>query len=113
MICLDRPADWRSRAAQIEPYAPGVAAAFRTCADELEADIREAEDEELTLTQAAKESGLAVRTLRGKVAAGEIPNAGQKHGPRIRRGDLPRRNPTKPDGRDPAAHVREITGGGR
>lgn len=61
----------------------------RLHAAELEEAIRAAEDETLTLTQAARESGYSSDHLRHLVADGTIPNAGEKGRPRIRRGDLP------------------------
>jgi len=61
----------------------------RLHAAELEEAIRTAEDEALTLTHAARESGYSSDHLRHLVADGTIPNAGEKGRPRIRRGDLP------------------------
>ena len=46
-------------------------------------------EEELTLQEAAEESGLSQSTLQQNVASGKIPNAGQQGRPRIRRCDLP------------------------
>jgi hypothetical protein len=93
----DLPATWRDRAAELDPYAPPAAEAFRTAAAELEATLRAAADEELTLAEAAAESGYSAERLRRKVAGGEIPNAGRKGAPRIRRADLPRKATERPD----------------
>lgn len=82
---------WRTRACQLERYAPSAAEAFRTAAAELEEAVQAAHDEALTLDRAATESGYSKRRLRELVAEGRIPNAGRKHAPRIRRGDLPSR----------------------
>lgn len=66
-------------------------------ASELEAAIAAHDDEPLTLEQGASESGLSVDRLRHKIADGELPNAGRKGAPRIRRGDLPRKRTKSPD----------------
>jgi hypothetical protein len=91
MTPIDLAASWRARAEQLRPYAPAAAEAFERAAAELEGALREASDEPLTLAEASAESGYSERRLRELVAAGEIPQAGRKHAPRIRRGDLPRR----------------------
>lgn len=64
-------------------------------------------EELLSLHQAAAESGYSVDRLQKLVASGEIPNAGRKGKPAIRRSDLPR----KPGGaatplrhREPGGH---------
>lgn len=82
---------WRHRAAGIEPYSPGAAAAFRRCADDLDASLRSAALDEFTLAEASEQSGYSVDHLARLVRDGKIPNAGRPHVPRIRRGDLPRR----------------------
>lgn len=102
---------WRALAEQLRPYAPPAAEAWGRAADELEAALRASADEELTLAEAARESGFADRTLREKLAKGEIPNVGRKHAPRIRRGDLPRRARANSGGFDAAAEARLIRGG--
>lgn len=60
-----------------------------THAAELRTRIRKHLDQKLTLQEAAEESGYSVSHLQHLVADGEIPNAGRKGRPRIRRGDLP------------------------
>lgn len=50
----------------------------------------------LTLGEAAHYSGLAQGTVANKIRSGEIPNAGDKHRPRVRRCDLPARAPGPP-----------------
>ena len=57
-------------------------------AADLEAAVREYRLATLTLTEAAAESGLRYDTVQGKVASGEIPNAGRRGSPRVRRCDL-------------------------
>jgi hypothetical protein len=109
MIPSALPATWRHRAEELRPYAPAAAEAFRAAADELEAALREAADEELTLAAAAEASGYSARRLRELISGGELPNAGRKGAPRIRRGDLPRRA-AKSTGiqYDPAVDARSI-----
>lgn len=46
-------------------------------------------NQQLTLAQAARESGYSVAHLGRYVAMGKIPNAGRPNAPRIRRGDVP------------------------
>lgn len=99
---------WRTRADELGRFAPAAAEAFRAAADELEAALATAEDEALDLTTASLESGYAARTLREHIARGKVPNAGSKHRPRIRRGDLPRRTRSAPGAWDAESHVSEI-----
>lgn len=58
---------------------------------------REYQLEELTLRESARYSGLAYGTIANKVRSGEIPNAGSKNRPRIRRCYLPMRPPGPPN----------------
>ena len=60
-------------------------------AGELETAIREAENQSLTLGQAAELSGYSVDHLGRTLRQGKIPNAGRKGSPRIRVRDLPRK----------------------
>jgi hypothetical protein len=57
---------------------------------------RERQLDQLTLEEAAAYSGFSVGTIGNKVRAGEIPNAGTKGRPRVRRCDLPARAPGPP-----------------
>ena len=66
-------------------------ALLRQCAAELREAVRADQNQELTLAEAALESGYSEDYLRHEVAADRIPNAGRKGSPRIRRADLPRR----------------------
>ena len=113
MIPSDLPAFWRSRADELERYASPAAEAFRMAAAELIAALREAANAELTLDEAAAESGYSKRTLRQLVSVGSIPNAGRKGAPRIRRSDLPRKAKAASNGFDAGAEVRAILGAGR
>jgi hypothetical protein len=92
MTPADLAAAWRDRAVELRRYgAEPQAVTLEAAAAELDAALREAAGEALTLSEAAQESGYATRTLRQMVAEGKLPNAGRKNAPRIRRGDLPRR----------------------
>jgi len=116
MIAAELPRTWRSRAEELRPYAPAAAEAFARAADELAGALASAADEELTLAEAAAESGYSERRLRELLAAGELPQAGRKGRPRIRRGDLPRRAGAAQGeavgGYDAAADAAEILGRG-
>lgn len=91
MTGVELLAQWRARAGELRPFAPGVAEAFIKCADELEAAMREQGNETLNLTEAARESGYSSDHLARLVKDGKIPNAGTKTRPRIRRANLPRK----------------------
>jgi hypothetical protein len=105
----DLAAAWRDRAGDLRPYAPAAAVAWERAADELDEALREAADESLTIGEAAAESGYSERRLRELIAAGQIPQAGRRHAPRIRRGDLPRRpGRTHCDDYDPHADAAEL-----
>jgi len=82
---------WRARAAELRAWAAaeGAAVALEHAADELAGALRAEADAPLTLGEASRESGYAVETLAKLLREGRIPNAGRKHAPRIRRGDLP------------------------
>ena len=92
----------------------GHDATASTCelhAAELEAALRDAEAEELTMAESVIASRYSERRLRELVAVGALENVGKKGSPRFRRGDLPK----KPRGRscsgyDVEVHAREIVG---
>lgn len=67
--------------------ADGPADALESAAEELEELLREWSLERLTLEEAAQETGLAYDTVQRKVGS-EIPNAGKKGTPRVRRCDV-------------------------
>jgi hypothetical protein len=90
-MTAELPASWRTRAAELERFAPAAAEAFRDAAAELDAALQAESDEELTLSEAAKVSGYSDRRLRELIADGVVPNAGRKGAPRVRRADLPLR----------------------
>ncbi len=58
---------------------------------QLDEVLREADDEILSLAEAADASGYSVDHLARLVRTGRIENAGRSHAPRIRRRDLPHR----------------------
>jgi hypothetical protein len=88
---------WRERAEDLAPYAPAAAVAFSEAAKELEEALAQSQAEELTLAEAAAESGYSADHLGQLLKDGVIPNAGRKHAPRILRRDLPRK-PKAPAG---------------
>jgi hypothetical protein len=90
-VLAELPALWRGQAAELEAFAPPAAVAFRRAADELEAALRDAANEELTLTEGRREGGYSERQLRNLIRSGVIPDAGRRGAPRIRRADLPRK----------------------
>lgn len=91
MSPLGLPQLWRARAAEIEPYAPGVAAAFQRAASELEMEWANYQNEALTLDQAESESHYSRSRLADLVRTGVIPNVGKPGAPLVRRADLPKR----------------------
>jgi len=99
--------EWRSEAERLRSrYSlDDLAKLCDTHAAELQEAIREAASEELTLAQAARESGYSERRLRELVAEEKVPNAGELGRPRIRRGDLPRKARPKSEPFDAAAHA--------
>jgi hypothetical protein len=106
-------AEWRSRAAELRRYgAEPQAVTLEAAAAELDAVLAEAADAELTLAEAAAESGYSDRRLRELLADGTIPQAGRRGAPRIRRADLPRRArpAVSADGYDPTEDARRLMG---
>lgn len=90
---------WRDDAETLRRRgAHAQAEAVESCVMDLEHAVREWELEELTLEQAAEESGYSYSAIQKKVRVGEIPNAGARGRPRIRRCDLPvlRQHPQRP-----------------
>ena len=106
------------RVADFPAHLRGEAALFRrrglrepadlveSIAEDLEAAIEREEEEPLTLTQAAAESGLSYSTLQQYVSQGRLPNAERSGSPRIRRKDLPTRGARRTgEGPDLAAEL--------
>ena len=90
MIPADLPAVWRTKAAELRTIgAEEQARAIEWAADSLEEKWASWRDEALTLADAVKESGYTYSSLQQKVAAGDIPNVGDRGRPRVLRRDLP------------------------
>lgn len=85
---------WREEAERLRQRygARRLAHLSEVHARELEQLAKAGLDEELTLAEAADLSGYSKSHLRHLVSEGEIPNAGRKGRPRIRRADLPRKD---------------------
>ena len=77
-------ADALSRRGLAEP-----ARLMRSMATELGERATEWADQPVTLREAAEFGGYAYSTLEHRVRAGELPNAGEKGNPRLRRRDVP------------------------
>jgi len=83
-------ATWRSEAELLRRRGLGEGAGLmESVAEDLESRLKEWELEALTLEDAADESGYSYSTLQQRVSKGEIPNAGGKGSPKVRRCDLP------------------------
>ena len=105
----DLPATWRTRADELEPYAPAAAEAFRQAAIELDAAQHEAEAELLPPAESSMASGYSPRRLRELDAAGRLKNHGRKGAPLYRRGDLPSKTkPTRATGYDVQADADDL-----
>ena len=112
LLPADLPAQWREAANEIRVHNAGSAAAFELCAVQLEEGLKTAENDVLTLADAARESGYHADSLRHMVASGQLPNAGKRGSPRIRRGDLPRRAPRQTaSAYDPTADALRLVSG--
>lgn len=91
----DLPPEWRGLASlQRALAAEGQARTFERCADELDAALTSVADEELTIAEAAAESGYSEEQLRRLVREEKLeaqPRAGPRGHIRIRRRNLPKR----------------------
>ncbi|HEX6159204.1 MAG TPA: hypothetical protein VF111_03495 [Thermoanaerobaculia bacterium] len=86
----DLPEYWRALAVQQRSLgAEAQACTLEFCAGQLDTAQVQREDELLTLQRAADESGYSMDHLGRMLREGDIPNAGRKSKPLIRRGDLP------------------------
>ena len=90
--------------AQAELFAehecPDVAATYRRLGDELQCNLREWEDERLTIQEAAAESGYSEEQLRRQVRDGKLRSEhrnGSKSHIKVRRADLPMKPGTRTD----------------
>ena len=71
----------------------------RLHADDMEAALREADEQLLNLQQAAAHSGYSARQLSRLIQQGELANRGRPNAPRVRVGDLPRKPARLPNRR--------------
>jgi len=87
---MDLADRWSVEATYLERWGDERGASIlRQCATELDAAARAQDDEALTIAASSAASGYSRDHLRVLVSSGEIPNAGRKGSPRIRRSDLP------------------------
>jgi hypothetical protein len=91
MLLAALPAAWRQRATELDPYAPAAAHAFRTAADDLDRSLATADEDTVTLGEAATLGGYSVDHLQRLVRTGRLENVGRKGKPRIRRSQVPAR----------------------
>jgi len=84
-------AQWRHRAEQLRDWGGSADAArlWERAAVELEQALASVGNDTLSLTEAAKLTGLTAGHLGDLIRAGKVANAGRKHAPKIRRSDLP------------------------
>ena len=85
------PERWRTRAAELKPYAPSAAQAYTDAAAELELRLQSSDDAKLKLRAAARECGYTAEHLGRMVRDGQLRNYGRKNAPLVRRGDLPKK----------------------
>ena len=86
------PDRWRAEADVLDRRgAPQQAAVLRSCAEELEAYVREQALALLTLHEAAAESGFTRSAIEKQIQRGDIVNFGESGSPRVRRADLGRK----------------------
>ena len=96
-------AKWRAERERLSRYGqrvdpvPLLDDILRDAAAALASD----QDECVTLTQAAAASGYSADHLARLIRSGRLPNAGVKHAPRLRRGDLPHKPGRLPSERPP------------
>ena len=94
------------------PHDPLVSTLL-SVADEIEERALAHALEELTLRDAAEESGYSYSAIQKMVANGELSNLGDKGSPRVRRGDLPRKPIAPPTQSGEPDLAGMILGGGR
>lgn len=93
----DLPIEWRKRADFLRQYGdPNTARLWELAATELERAMAVMGEQTLSLTEAARVSGYTPDHLGALVKKGKIPNAGRSGAPRIRRCDLPVKEPGGP-----------------
>ena len=107
----DLAARWREEAGLLRGYGASEAAATAELhAQQVIEAVKRAEDEELTLEEAAVASGYSKRRLSELIKEGTLSNVGARGRPRLRRGDLPRRGGSvkKADGFNATAEARSV-----
>jgi hypothetical protein len=82
--------------------AEGPAQALEVVAQEIDAALVREQEELLSLSRAAKESGYSADHLSRLVREGKIPNAGRRNKPLIRRRNLPQKPGRQEDASSPA-----------
>ena len=86
----DLSARWRERAEYLRQFGdPNSAKLWTLAAEELDAALRSAGEEGLTLSQAAKLSGLTPDYIGELIRQGKLRNVGRAGAPRVRRADIP------------------------
>lgn len=81
---------WAEQARLFEEFGANAQAhTLRIAAAELQDALRAAQEEVLTLQQASELTGYSTDHLGRLIREEQIPNAGRKGAPRIRRSDLP------------------------
>ena len=92
MNIKDLTDSWRSEAAVLRARGADLQArVLEGCVAELVEYAERRQLEELTVSQAASESGFSEAHLRRLVSEGRLSNCGRKGIPRLRRGELPRK----------------------
>ncbi len=110
LIPGDLPGIWRQRAEYLADFGdPNTARLWQLAATELDQALQVLGEESLSLVEAAVVSGYTANHLGSLVRKGKIPNYGRTNAPRVRRADLPMKQPTSP-GR-PATRQRKTTAG--
>jgi hypothetical protein len=92
VLPADLPAEWLRLAELFREHGvEPAAAAYESCASQLEGAEQDWGKAPLTLQQSAKESGYSPDHLGRLTRDGKVPNAGRPGAPRIARRDLPRK----------------------
>ncbi len=95
---------WRQRAQLLREHgAPHHAELVEHLAAQLDRALAAGGDEALSLVEAARESGYTADHLGALVKRSVIPNAGRPGAPRIRRSDLPHKQPGRPSKKEAGA----------
>lgn len=83
--------EWRHLADTVRAYGADLTAiALQRCAEDL-LHMVEADDDVVTLAEAARESGYSADHLGRLLKRGDLKNYGRPHAPRLRRSELPKK----------------------